>query len=231
MHHFNHVKLESLNFNLESETHSDGPRLYTLPDGTKVPSVTTILSSHNKKAIDEWRSRVGENEAKRISGLATRRGTSLHNICEMFLLNELSEVKYRTMMPLTKQIFLQLKNILVDNISKVYCVEQALYSEKLRIAGRVDCIAEWNGKLTVIDFKTSNQNKEKDWIQNYFMQGAAYAEMFEELTDMPIENIVIAIGMQDEMNAQIFHETKHKYVDELKSYIEQYHINHADFKS
>lgn len=222
MHQFNHVKLDSLNFDLVSHTMPNGPRTYALPTGEKFPSVTTVLSSFNKKALMEWRQRVGEKEATRISTKAARRGTSLHTACELFILNEMSEVKFQTLMPTTKQLFLQLRDDLVTNMGNVYCVEQALFSRSLRLAGKVDCIAEWKGKLSVIDFKTSTREKNKDKIQNYFMQCTAYAEMFGEITGMPVENIVVAIAVEDEMKCQIFEETKHNYIDDLKMYINRY---------
>ena len=157
---FNHVKLESLNFDLTAVT-TDNGRQYTTPEGKIYPSVTTVLSEYNKKAIFEWRERVGAEEANKISRAASGRGTKLHTVCEKYLLNEMSDMKIQTMMPDTKELFFALKPHLDKNIGNIYSLEQALYSDELRMAGRVDCIAEWDGKLSVIDLKLHRSQKMK----------------------------------------------------------------------
>jgi genome maintenance exonuclease 1 len=217
-------KLPQLDFDLSAVTTEQG-RFYSTPDGKKYPSVTTILSSYNKDVITEWKLKVGEEEAVKIAGRAARRGTALHDICEKFLLNEMTDMKIRMLMPNIKELFLQVKPVLLDNIGKIYCLEQALYSHKMMIAGRVDCIAYWNGVLSVIDFKTSNNSKEKDKIKNYFMQCSAYAEMFEELTDIPINDIVVIVATQSELKPQVFMEKKHKYINDLTKYVDNAKIN------
>lgn len=217
---FEHVKLPSLDFDLESET-TDSGRFYVTPSGNRYHSVTTVLSSYSKDAIEEWRERVGEAEANKISGKASRRGTALHESCEKYLLNSLTPMKIRGMMPHIKQLFNQLKPHFDLNIGKIYCLEQALYSDKMKIAGRVDCIAFWNGVLSVIDFKTSSKFKDESHILNYFMQCTAYAEMFEELTGTPIEQIVVAIAVEGEEFPQFFVKQKHKYIPELMSYVNE----------
>ena len=219
---FEHIKLDSLDFDLKSETQDNGKRQYVTPSGVSYPSVTTVLSSYSKAGIAKWRARVGEVEANKISSQASRRGTSLHTVCEKFLLNELTDLKMQSMMPMTKELFLQVKGLLSEHIGKIYCLEQALYSDKLKVAGRVDCIAEWKGKLSVIDFKSSSKLKTKGYIKNYFMQCSAYAEMFGEITGMPIEDIVVAIAVENEGKPQIFEEKKHGYLEELNSYIMNY---------
>lgn len=215
---FEFVKLSELDFDLKSVT-TDSGRMYETPNGEKYPSITTVLSAYGKKGISEWRARVGEEVANKISGAASRRGTALHTVCEKYLLNELSE---STMMPTTKQLFMQLKPHLLKNLGKIYCLEQSLYSHHLKIAGRVDCIAEWKGKLSVIDFKTSSKKKDKNYIKNYFMQCSAYATMFTELTGKHIEDIVVMIATEEEMQPSIFEENKHNYFSELVQYIDNY---------
>lgn len=217
---FNHVKLSELNFDLKATTTEDGRR-YLTPNGNSYPSVTTVLSSYNKKAILEWRQRVGEEKANEISRKASTRGTKLHSVCEKYLLNELSDIKIQTMMPDTKELFLQIMPEINKNVGDVYAIEQSLYSNRLRMAGRVDCIAEWNGQLSVIDFKTSTREKDEDKILNYFMQCAAYAEMFEEITGRPINQLVVAITVAEGFN-QIFVREKDKYLIPLNDYIERY---------
>jgi genome maintenance exonuclease 1 len=219
---FNHIKLESLNFDLESETTEKG-RTYKTKEGRSYPSITTVLSEYNRKAIFEWRRRVGEEEANRVSRKASGRGTKLHNVCEKYLLNEMSDMKISMMMPDTKELFLKIRPLLDKNIEDVYGIEQPLYSDKLRIAGRCDCIAEWDGVLSIVDWKTANYKKEKDHIENYFMQAAGYAVMFEEITGIAIDQIVIAIAVENE-DPQVFIEQKGDYLPGLKAYIDKYFL-------
>lgn len=217
---FNHVKLESLNFDLTAVT-TDNGRQYTTPEGKIYPSVTTVLSEYNKKAIFEWRDRVGAEVANKISRAASGRGTKLHTVCEKYLLNEMSDMKIQTMMPDTKELFFALKPHLDKNIGNIYSLEQALYSDELRMAGRVDCIAEWDGKLSVIDFKTASKSKDENYILNYFMQCTAYANMFEERTGQPIDQLVVAIAVVEDF-PQIFVRNKTKYIPELNKFIDSY---------
>ena len=149
---FCHVKLDSLDFDLEAVTTENG-RKYTTPDGAVYPSITTVLSSYNKKALFEWRARVGEEEANRIARKASNRGTKLHNTVEKYLLNEVSPLQMQTMMPDTKELFLKLKPFLDKHVNNIYGIEQSLYSHKLRLAGRCDCIGEWDGKISIIEWK------------------------------------------------------------------------------
>jgi len=220
LRNFEFVKLESLDYDLKSVTTEDG-RLYETPTGQRYPSVTTVLSAYNKKAIFEWRQRVGEEEANRISRAASGRGTRLHNAVEKYLLNEMTELKRKSIMPDALPLYTQLENILKVKIGDIYGIEQPLYSDRLGIAGRCDCIAEWEGVLSIVDWKTAKDYKQKNHIQNYFMQGAAYAEMFEERTGKPIEQVVIAIA-NDNMNPQIFVEKKADYLLPLQEYILRY---------
>lgn len=217
---FNHIKLDALNFELESVTTESG-RTYKTPSGKEYPSITTVLSSYNKQALFEWRQRVGEEEANRVSRKASNRGTKLHNTVEKYLLNEMSPLQMHIMMPDTKELFLNLKPFLDTHVNNIYGIEQPLFSDQLRLAGRCDCIGEWDGKISIIDWKTANRSKEKDQITNYFMQASAYAEMFGERTGISIDQIVIAISVEGE-RPQIFIEEKSKYLPELNKYIGKY---------
>ncbi len=218
---FNHVKLPELDFELQAQTTEAG-REYATPIGKSFPSVTTVLSDYNKKALFEWRERVGAEEANKIAAKASSRGTKLHTVCENYLLNEMTDDKLRTMMPDTKQLFLSLRPHIDENIGDVYCIEQALYSKTLRLAGRVDCIAEWNGQLSVIDFKSSTREKSEDNILNYFMQCTAYAEMFGEITGKPINQIVVAIAVEDGSHQIFVREKSDYYIESLQRYIGKY---------
>ena len=178
---------------LKSETFPDGKRYYTLPDGTKLPSVTTVLGAQKKQAIMEWRKRVGEEEANRVSKKATSRGTNVHTLCERYLNND----SLGDIMPDAKEMFVSLKPLL-NRINNIHYQEAALWSTKLEMAGRVDCIGEFDGKLSVIDFKTSKRIKSITSIEDYFWQTSAYALMYEELIGTPIDNLVIIMAVEDE---------------------------------
>ena len=178
---------------LKSETFPDGKRYYTLEDGTRLPSVTTVLGAQKKQGIMEWRKRVGEAEANRISKQATGRGTNVHTLCERYLNNEsLGDV-----MPDAVEMFRSLKPLL-NRIDNIHYQECALWSKQLGMAGRVDCIGEFDGELSVIDFKTSKKIKHISHIEDYFWQTSAYALMYEEMIGQPIDNLVIIMAVEDE---------------------------------
>ena len=162
-----------------------------------------------------------EEKANEISRKAAGRGTKLHNTVEKYLLNEMTDIKIKTMMPDIKEMFFDMRKIIDENIGDIYGIEQPLYSHKLKLAGRCDCIAEWNGELAIVDWKTASRTKDKDHITNYFMQATAYAEMFEEITGKAIETIVVAISVQSE-SPQLFVEKKSKYLLPLNEYNERY---------
>jgi ATP-dependent exoDNAse (exonuclease V) beta subunit len=220
MRTFNHVKLPSLDFDLKAETTESG-RLYATPTGEKYKSITTVLGNHNKQAIMEWRKNVGEERANKISSKAALRGTRVHKICEDYINNDTTDFQLNMLMPDLKELFFKIRPIIDENLGDVYSQEQALYSHKLRIAGRVDLIGMWNGKLSVIDFKTSTKQKEEENIQNYFMQCTAYALMFSELTGMWIDDIVVLIATE-EGSPQIFERQIHDYQKPLMQYIDKY---------
>lgn len=216
---FVHEKLPGLDFELEAVTTETG-RTYLTPKGNRYNSITTILKPYNQHIIENWKEAVGEEEAKRVSGLASRRGEALHLACEKYLLNELNDFKVRTMMPNIKELFLQLRPYLDKNVGKIYSIEQPLYSDELQVAGRVDLIAEWDGKISIIDYKTSNKFKDVNDIANYFMQCTAYAIMFEERTGMAIDQIVIAMAVVSENTPLIFVREKKDYIEQLKYFVE-----------
>jgi CRISPR/Cas system-associated exonuclease Cas4 (RecB family) len=203
---------------LETEE-GNGKRLYVTPDG-KFPSITTVLGVLSRQGILEWRKRVGEAEANRISTQAARRGTNVHTMCEDYLNNELTEKNF---LPHERLLFRPIKKALDKSIGTVYAQEAPLWSNYLGVAGRVDCIAEWDGRLSIIDFKTSRKLKKKEWIHSYFQQATAYAIMWEERTGIPIDKLVIVITVDDEDEAQVFVEKRDNWVSDLKDTIETYH--------
>ena len=217
---FNHVSHE---FPQLLQENAEGRRLYVTPNGEKYASVTTVLSDYGKEGLMEWRKKVGEEKANEISRKATTRGTSVHKVIETFLNNE--DISQHDMMPNVKSLFYRMKPEL-EKMNNIHCLETRLFSHKLRLAGTVDCIAEHNGVLSVVDFKTSIRLKKKEQIQNYFMQGVAYADMFSEMTNLNVDQIVILIGVDTANFAQtltIKKEDMDYYRQELHKYIEAYY--------
>jgi genome maintenance exonuclease 1 len=173
-------------------TSSDGTRVYETPSGSAYPSVTTVTGLHSAKGIAQWRARVGNEEANRISGRASARGTRIHQYCEDYLRGNIFEADMFDL-----QMFNSIKPLL-DQVDNIHCLETPLWSDHLQVAGTVDCIAEFQGKLSVIDFKTSSKPKDRDDIHNYFMQTAAYAVAFEERTGIPIGRLVIIMAVDND---------------------------------
>jgi genome maintenance exonuclease 1 len=186
---FNHVPIE---IGKLVQVNSKSGRYYETPTGAKYPSVTSVTKLHSQQSILEWKKRVGEEEAGRISRRALGRGNKIHSLAEKYLLNEgdcsddFSKADFGQMIPY------------LDNINNIHCLETKLYSDHLQTAGTADCIAEYEGKLTVIDFKTSAKMKKREWVKDYFMQCSAYAVMFEERTGTPIERLLLIINVEDE---------------------------------
>jgi genome maintenance exonuclease 1 len=206
---------------LKSETFPDGKRYYALEDGTRLPSVTTVVGAKKKQSILEWRKRVGEDEANRISRQASSRGTNVHTICENYLNNKQDYLQ--GIMPDAVEFFLSIRPYL-NQINNIHYQEQALWSKNIGMAGRVDCIAEYNGKLSVIDFKTSSRPKFKADVQDYFWQCTAYALMYEELVGTPIDDLVVIMAVKDS-SAIIFKEKTSDHVDGLINAIKYYREN------
>ena len=213
------VELEPLEV---EPVNKDGVRFYKLPKTDKYyPSVTSITSFKNAKFFKNWRTKIGEDEANRITARATQRGTAFHSIAEDYINGELDLDKYLDNNPLSVRMFQSAKDTL-NRIDNIHCLESFLYSHYLGLAGRVDCIAEFDGELAVIDFKTSTKEKKEEHIENYFVQETAYAAMFLERTGIEVKKIVTLIATE-EGSIQIFQ--KHNlddYLQLLKSYIEEF---------
>ena len=216
-------KFEHANINLGyddivANTTKSG-RSYACPNGKSYPSVTTVLSILSEEAIQKWRARVGEEEANRVSYRASSRGTSVHEIIEKYLDNDPNFQK--DYMPNIIDNFKAIQNILDNRVGKIYAQEAPLYSDHLGLAGRVDCIGEFDGEISIIDFKTSKKIKKKEWITNYFIQESAYAIMWEERTKMPIVNLVTIISVDNE-EPQVFKEHRDNWTSKLLETIEEY---------
>jgi genome maintenance exonuclease 1 len=223
---FNHITHQ---FPKLLQENIDGNRLYVTPNGDRYPSVTTVLADYNKKEIMEWRARVGEEQANKVSRAATNRGTGVHKALELYIKNE--DISSLEMMPNVKSLFVRMKQEIDSKVNNIHCLEDKLYSHKLKLAGTVDCIAEHNGVLSVIDFKTSVRLKKKENIGNYFMQGAAYATMFTELTSIPINQVIILIGVDTANFCQtlvVKGEELNNYKNQLQTYIDAYFEKHSN---
>lgn len=209
-------------FDLSGTTATNGSRMYVTPSGRRYASVTTALKHLSEEGIAKWRKDVGEAEATRISTQSAIRGTAVHAMCEHYLDNQhyiLSESRFNR----DKYTFSQIKPLLhrIDNIRGM---EMALWSDKLKLAGRTDCIAEFDGVLSVIDFKTSLKLKKKEWITGYFMQETAYAIMYKERYSEPVDQIVTIIAT-DNSEPQLFIEDPNNYKHQLVDAINFYYQN------
>lgn len=216
MKQFIHEKIDLGYDDLSAETTAKG-RVYVSPDGTRYPSITTVLSLLSRDAIAAWRARVGEEEANKVSYRASTRGTKVHEIVEQYLDNEHDPTKW------TPDILASLENLkpYLHRIDKIYEQECPLYSKYLGVAGRVDCVGVFDGVPSIIDFKTSKRIKKKEKITNYFMQEAAYAIMWEERTGMPIVNLVTIMDVDNE-RPLLFVEHRDNWTKQLLETIEMY---------
>ena len=214
---FNHIG--QYNFTQLETVNSNGTRFY-ICDDTLYPSVTSVTSSlpEKKKGLQEWRKRVGEKEANKISTRAARQGTNVHNMIEEFLNNDQPDFTN----PVGVDLFRSIKPELIEKIDNIHAQEVPLYSKHLGLGGRVDCIAEYNGRLSVIDFKTSRRPKKKERIKDYFLQACAYSIMWEERTEIPIDQLVIMISVMDG-DPEIYVERRDNWDKELCSVIREYY--------
>ena len=201
----------------------DGKRFYEhITTGEKYPSITSVLSIRQKEGLIKWRQRVGEEVANHVMITSANRGTAVHNMVEDHLNNiDINNVeKYKKQF--LPRIMVQVLKPVLNNINNISLQEAQMFSSNYTVAGRCDCIAEYEGELSVIDFKTSKGEKEEDWIENYFIQGAAYAEMYEEHFGTPINQIVILV-VTEEGTTQIFKKNKQEYLPKLKEAIESFY--------
>jgi genome maintenance exonuclease 1 len=188
-------------FEIPDRVEKDGKRYYLTPDGNHYPSITSILSQQENLGLEAWKERVGEKEAKRISKESARIGTAVHQLAEYYLSNV--QVKLDKEEKKIIDTFNRLR-FLLGNINNIVGLEIPLFSDLLRVAGTCDCIAEYNGKLSIIDFKTSRKPKKEDWIDDYYMQTFAYKLMFEEMTGIEIQQIVILVACVESFDVQVF---------------------------
>jgi len=214
---FEHVELDLPKLSRET---IDGVRYYSVPDEDellKLVSITSVTSHHNKDIFVKWRKKVGDAEADRITRQSTSRGTDTHTLTEAYLYNrELPEVQ-----PLSQMLFKIYKSEL-NKISKVHALEGSLYSKELGIAGTVDCIAEYNGELAIIDFKTSKKPKPRKWVDHYFVQCMAYGCMLYEMTGIAVKKLVIIMTCENGESIVYEEYDKKKYIKLLTEYIREF---------
>jgi genome maintenance exonuclease 1 len=191
----------------------DGSRVYITPHGNAYPSITSILGKQPKPGIEEWKEKIGHQEANKIMKESAELGTMVHNLCEQYLYNYPLKCDYPDE---AISIFNRLRFIL-GNVNNIYGLEIPLHSDILKVAGTADCVAEYNGVLSVIDFKTSRKAKREDWIEDYFIQAFFYAAAFYEMSGVIPEQIVILVAVRDNFDIQVFK----KPISELDVYIDK----------
>lgn len=214
---FNHVEVDLPQ--LERET-IDGVRYYKIPDVDQLlrfVSITSVTSHKNRQFFEDWRKRVGEEEANKITRQATSRGTDMHTLVEHHLKNE----ELPKVQPLSDFLFKIAKSEL-NNINNIHALEKSLYSKVLGIAGTVDCIAEYKNELAIIDFKTSKKPKPKEWIEHYFVQCMAYGCMLYELTGIMVKKLVIIMACENGECVVYEEYDKEKYIKLLTEYIREF---------
>lgn len=204
-------------------TYINGKRFYNTPTGEKYPSMTSALQHLSEGAILEWRKKVGEEEADRISKKASGRGQVVHDMAEQYLRNNRDYLKsigtkYQPMFNVIKKHLNKIDNILA--------LESPLYSRNYSLAGRVDCIADFCNTPSIIDFKTSKKPKREEWITSYFLQTTGYSLMLEEMTGIVIDQIVIIISVEDDetniLESQIFIKDRKDYIEEFNKTIDKF---------
>ena len=219
---FNHIDVD---IDQLKRKNTENGRRYLTPSGALYPSVTTILSHKSKPYIDAWKKRIGHAAANKISTQAANRGTTIHKLVEHYLNNEEQKEQdgLLTLDFSNKEMYLNMKDLLSD-IDNIRALEATLYSDHLRLGGQADCIAEYKGRLSVIDFKTSNKRKTRSQCYNYFIQCSAYAIMFEERTGIPVDQTVILMAQQDDGPA-VFTATRDEFVPKLLDARDDYEVS------
>lgn len=187
---FNHVSIDLGYVDLDCQTLPTG-RTYLTPQGKRYPSITTVLGIQPSEHLDEWRKRVGDVEANAVGRRAAARGEALHTAVERHVKNEQNQ----KMMPNIQLLFNSIRPVIDADVDDIMLQEQSLYSDHLQIAGRVDLVAKFRRKRSIIDIKSSARIKTKEDIISYFIQEAAYAIMVEERTGLAVEQLVTVMAV------------------------------------
>ena len=218
---FNHITTTN-EFRELKKKEVNGARQYLIEDNKFYPSITTVLGKDPEKikSLKQWRKRVGTEEANKISTQSSRRGTRVHNIIEDYLKNNL-DGQYNDN-PLGMDMFTTLQPVLDERLDNIHAQEVTLWSDHLGVAGQVDCVAEFDNKISIVDFKTSSKLKKPEWIHDYYKQAAGYAVMWEERTGIPITQLVIIVTVADELQPQLFVEHRDNWTESLIESIDYY---------
>ena len=214
---FNHLDVELPK--LERET-IDGVRYYSIPKESqvlKLVSITSVTSHFNREIFVKWRKRVGEDEAQKITKAATSRGTDMHSLVENYLYN-----KTLPSVPPLPDFLFKIAKAELNKINNIHCLEGPLYSLQLGVAGTTDCIAEYDGELAVIDFKTSKKPKPREWIENYFVQAMFYGMAYYEMTGTSIKKLVIIMACEDGESVVYEESDLKKYMKLVVKYIKKF---------
>ena len=220
---FKHLNIHNFP-NLKAKTTEQGRRYFV--EGNAYPSVTTVIGEKKKDSILQWRRRVGEEEANAISKRASTRGNKCHKLAEDYLSNKSLDRNRDDVLSLG--MFHQIRPY-IDKINNIHALDESLYSHTLKLAGRVDCIAEYDNELAIIDFKTSTKYKREEWIQDYFSQETAYAIMFQELTGLKVKQLVTIIATEQGTPQIFVKDNILEFVPKLKEYIDYYKEIHGDW--
>ena len=221
---FDHVELDLPKLSRET---IDGVRYYSIPDVEeliKLVSITSITSHFNREIFINWRKKVGDVQADKITKAATKRGTDMHTLTEYYLKND----DLPAVPPISEFLFKIAKGEL-NKINNIYALEGALYSKQLGIAGTVDCIAEYNGELAIIDFKTSKKPKPREWVEHYFVQAMAYGCMLYEMREIPVKKLVIIMACENGECIVYEEYNKAKYIKLLNKYINKFVRDKLEF--
>lgn len=213
---FDHDFIQSVELNTQT---IDGRRHYVTPQGNVYPSVTTVLGTLGKEGINNWVKKIGEEEANKIKTQASTRGTSVHAICENYVLNK--EDYLQGHMPSNISLFKQIQPYIDQYIDKIYGIEIPLYSDELKTAGRCDLFCRMHGVRTIADFKTSTNPKREDWIDNYFLQTTAYAMMVNEMYSLHVQYICVIIAVENG-GLQTFVKSPDHYKDRVREIFRNY---------
>lgn len=220
----NRPEIDLLDIPDMSTVETAGKRFYVTPQGNHYPSVTTVLSEFgDKSGIEKWKARIGEEEASKVLTRASRRGTGVHLLCEKYLLGQQLELGKE--MPNQIALYKQLEPILQSRVQKVKASECALYSDRLKIAGRCDAIVVFDNVNTILDFKTANKPKLDEYIENYFLQATLYSCMVFEMTGFKAPQIAIAIAIESQDQPQVFVKQTSDYLDQAMFAVRSYYAN------
>lgn len=202
----------------------NGKRYYDVGGGKTYPSVTTVLSSLSKEHLEAWKQRVGPEQAEITSRQAANRGTQMHKLCEDYVGNDPNiELLVSCAMPNIVPLFKQIKPVLDTRLELVYNMEACLFSHKLKTAGRSDLLCKFDGLNTVLDYKSSDKYKKEEWIENYFIQCATYAQCVYEMKGIIFPQIAVVIAVESENTPQVFVRKTVNYLNRVKEVFRNFH--------